>query len=213
MVVLTVLKIDPVEPDDTALERAAACIRQGGLVVAPTETRYGLLARADRQDVLEKLYRVKNRDLNKPTAVLVREIAELSRYGAMSPAAERLAKEFLPGPLTLVLEATEAWPPPRVVEGKIGLRFSSAPLVSALLGRLDMAVTATSANISGRPDHDSVEGIASELKDQVDLYLDGGALTGPTSTVVDCSGPHPRLLREGAITREEIARTVDILNG
>lgn len=207
------LRTDLRHPDADVLDQAAGSILAGELVVGPTETRYGLLARADRQEYLETLYRAKERDLNKATALLVRDMDELGRLGRITRSAARLAESFLPGPLTLILEALPDWPPPRVVAGRIGLRWSSAPFIQQLLARLDGPVTATSANISGRSDHDSVEGIAADLGDRVSLYIDVGPLKGTTSTVVDCSGSKVTVLREGAITRQEIEQVLGGLDG
>jgi len=207
-----VLRTDPIRPEKQILEHAAAVLTAGGLIVAPTETRYGLMGRADRQEVLEKLYEVKQRSLDCPTALLIREFGEAERYGRVNRAATALAERFLPGPLTLVLAATCDWPPPRVVDGKIGLRWSSAPVVRALLALVEAPVTATSANISGRPEHDRVQEIVDDFEDRVALYLDSGPLTGPVSTVVDCSEDQPRVLREGAVALEEITRIIDELH-
>lgn len=205
------MKIDPVHPDDTALEEAAGILSRGGLVVAPTETRYGLLARADLQPLLERLYAVKLRPLDQATAVMVGGAKDIEALGEMTPSARLLMERFLPGPLTLVLRARPDWPPPRVVEGKIGLRWSSSPVIDGLLRHVDCPLTATSANISGRPDPESVEEIVSQFGDRIDLYLDAGPLTGPTSTVVDFSGRTPRILREGAIPRADIEREIGLM--
>lgn len=199
-----ILKTDPAHPADETLDLAAARLSAGSLVVAPTETRYGLLARADRQDVLEKLYAVKKRNLTNPTALLVRDRYDAGRYGHLGRAASILAERFFPGPLTLVVRATEKWPAPRVVDGKIGLRCSSAPIIQGLLARLAGPVSATSANISGRMDPDGVEEIEADFGEAVSLYLDAGPLTGLTSTVIDCSGARAKWLRDGAIGRDEI---------
>lgn len=198
------LEIDPDRPAEAILEKAAVILRRGGLVVAPTETRYGLLARADRQPLLEQLYRVKKRDLNQATAILVRGREELAKLGVLNRSARLLLNTFLPGPLTLVLSSRQDWPPPRVVEGKIGLRWSSSPVIEGLLKRLDFPLTATSANISGRPDPAGVEEIESQFGTLVELYLDAGRLTGPVSTVVDCSEETVQILRDGAVVRKDI---------
>ncbi len=182
-------------------------------MVAPTETRYGLLARADRQAPLERVYRVKKRSLNQATAILVRSREELAILGVLTPAARRLSTAFLPGPLTLVLTARQDWPPPRVVDGKIGLRLSSSPVIEGLLSRLDFPLTATSANISGQADPDGVEEIVSQFGDLVDLYLDAGPLTGLTSTVVDCSVDPAEILREGAVARKDIESLLSRIDG
>ncbi len=204
-----VLRTDPARPDSSTIDRAAAVLVAGDLLVAPTETRYGLLARADRQDVLEKLCRAKQRSLNHPTALLIPIFADAERYGRVNRAASALAERFLPGPLTLVLSATCDWPPPMVVDGKIGLRCSSSPVMDELLARVKEPIAATSANISGQPERNGVEEIVADFEDRVTLYLDGGPLIGPVSTVVDCTEDRPRILREGAVGSEEITRIMD----
>jgi L-threonylcarbamoyladenylate synthase len=208
-----ILKTDPDRPATDVLDLAARALREGGLVVAPTETRYGLLARADRQEIVEKLYRLKEREFDHPTALLARDADEMRRMGKVSRAADLLIAQLLPGPLTLVLESLTDWPPPRVVDGKIGLRWSPAETVEGLLARVDFPVTATSANISGRTEQENVEGIESDLGDGVASYIDIGRLTGKTSTVVDCTSDRPVILREGAIANNEIRRVVGDIDG
>jgi L-threonylcarbamoyladenylate synthase len=203
-----ILRIDPERPDPSIIERAAEALSGSRVVVAPTETRYGLLCRADRQGVIEKLYRLKNRDLNRPTALIVPDLEAIEQLGRLTPAARLLAEQYLPGPLTLVLAAAKAWPPPRVVEGRIGCRWSPAATIKAILAIIDFPLTATSANISGQCDAEVVQDIEAGFGDNVELYLDAGPLTGPTSTVVDCSGDGAVILREGAIAADAIRAAV-----
>jgi len=186
------------------LELAAELLTAGGLVVSPTETRYGIFARGDRREVLEKLYRAKGRDLDKPTALLVGTTGEIDQLGKVNHAAELLIKAFLPGPLTLVLASRREWFPPAVVAGKIGVRCSSLPFASSLAGALEAPLTATSANRAGAADFETVDEIEREFGDIIDLYIDAGPLTGKTSTVVDCTGRKPVVLRDGAISRKRI---------
>jgi L-threonylcarbamoyladenylate synthase len=195
-------------PDPAVLDQAAEALLNGELVVAPTETRYGLLVRADRQKYIEKLYGLKQRDLCQATALFVRDLAGAEKLGRITIAGEALYEKFLPGPLTLILKAVPDWPPPRVVDGKIGLRCSSAATVRGLMERLPMPLTATSANISGESDVESVEALAAVFGDRVGLYLDAGPLVGAVSTVVDCSVDPVRILREGAISRRQIELTL-----
>ena len=207
-----VLRIDGTIPDPAALDQAAQALSRGELVVAPTETRYGLLVRADSQEFIEKLYVLKQRDLHLATALFVRNRNETAKLGRLTETAKILSEQFLPGPLTLVLQAISDWPPPRVVDGKIGLRCSSAAIIVGLLDRLPMLLTATSANISGESDAASVEELAAVFGDRVALYLDAGPLTGTVSTVVDCSVDPVRILREGTISRERIRQALGKLN-
>lgn len=186
------------------LHRASETLKAGGLVVAPTETTYGLLVRADSVSSLRRLVEVKGRPSNMATSIFVRDrnhlvsLAELTRNG------EILVDKFLPGPLTLVLRDRSQLPEPVVVRGKIGLRWSSHPLVAALVGGLTFPVTATSANVSGMGGENDPSRIRDELGPQVDLILDAGRVRSVVSTVIDCSSGEPTILREGAITREAI---------
>jgi L-threonylcarbamoyladenylate synthase len=205
---IAALKIDGQSPDPAVLDQAAIALLRGEAVIAPTETRYGLLARADQQEVIEKLYDMKQRDIGQATAVFVRDLKELAKLGRLTASAERLAEHFLPGPLTLVLHAVPDWSPPRVVDGKIGLRWSSAATIQGLADRLRLPLTATSANISGKPDGESVEELAAAFGDRVVLYLDAGPLAGAVSTVVDCAADPVRILREGAISRTRIEQAL-----
>ena len=199
-----VLKIDYDSPDDGYLNLAASVLNDNGLVVAPTETRYGLLVRADRNILLEKLFEVKKRDMTLPTSIFLSKVSDIENYADLNRKASLLAERFLPGPLTLVLKANISASPPLVIDGKIGIRISSAPVIRELLKKVNYPLSATSANISGSPEPVSIEEIVDMLGKKVNLYLDCGNLTAMPSTVVDCSGIEPLILREGSITQEQI---------
>ncbi len=177
-------------------------------MVAPTETRYGLLTRGDSREALERLYSAKGRPQFMPTAIFARNHDEIERFGEMTDISRRLVERFLPGPLTLVMRATGKWEPQVVMNERIGIRWSPSKVITGLLAMTDCPLTATSANLSGTPDAETVQEIASALGESVNLYLDGGPLKGITSTVVECSGERPVILREGAISREQILESV-----
>ncbi len=199
-----VVRIDSNTPDKRLLKQAVAALERGGLVVAPTETRYGLLARADQEKILKKLFEVKRRSITMPTSIFVREVSDIADWGELNPAALKLARRFLPGPLTLVLKAVVPEVPGLVADGKIGIRVSSSAVMQGLLEMAAFPLSATSANISGGLEPESVADVISLLGDNVDLYLDGGPLTATPSTVVDCSAGRPVILRQGSIGMEEI---------
>jgi L-threonylcarbamoyladenylate synthase len=199
-----VIAIDYDVPQEEALAKAVSILRTGGLVVAPTETRYGLLARADFAPALGAVYGVKGRPTSLPTAVFARSAANIWEYGRQTPIAIALAARFLPGPLTLVLEAICGLKEPVVHEGRIGLRYSPAPVIDRIVASVDFPITATSANISGSGDLETVADIAAALASGVDLFLDCGRLASMPSTVVDCSGSSPYIVREGAISGDSI---------
>jgi len=203
-----ILRVDPASSLDEVVGRAVTILRDGGLVVAPTETRYGLLARADRTDVLNRLLETKRRALERPISVFLPSVADIESYAVMTPIATRLAASFLPGPLTLVLDARSPEQPPLVVKGKIGIRVSSASIVNLIVTKLRLPVSATSANLSGEGGADSINGVIDSLADEIDLCIDCGPLKGEPSTVVDASGAVPRILRTGSITEREIMAVV-----
>jgi L-threonylcarbamoyladenylate synthase len=190
------------------LERVLAVLNAGGLIVCPTETQYGLVCRADNPEAVDRLFAVKGRSATTATALFVKDIEDLKRLAVLTASGRKLAERFLPGPLTLVLEARVAWPAPLVVNGKIGIRVSPSGALRDILGRVPSPLTATSANRTGSPTRTTAEEIAGELGEQVDLYLEAGILDGPASTVVDCSAESVHILREGALSAEQIGRVL-----
>ena len=185
------------------LDTAVDVLREEGLVVAPTETRYGLLALASSQRAVRRLCDAKGREFSQPVAVFVKDLRAASDIAEIPDSARRLAEAFLPGPLTLVLKSKVDWDQPLVVNGKIGVRISSSPVISALVDQTG-PLTATSANRSGVGEPDTAEDSARQLGEAVDLYLEAGQLTGKVSTVVDCSGDMYKILRVGAIDPHQI---------
>jgi tRNA threonylcarbamoyl adenosine modification protein (Sua5/YciO/YrdC/YwlC family) len=191
------------------LERAARVLARGELVVAPTETRYGLLARADDSAALDKLYCVKGRSSRTPVAVFLDRVTALGKHAVMTTSSDVLAARFLPGPLTLVLKAAPDIDWPVVNDGWIGLRVSSSHVVQALVKFTQFPLSATSANKSGGPEAETIDEVYDALVDEVALYLDAGRLTGAVSTVVRCDGEQVEILREGAVSRGDVMATLE----
>jgi L-threonylcarbamoyladenylate synthase len=191
-------------PEPQTVTQAVEVLNNGGLVVAPTETRYGLLGRADRDEVVEKVYRVKKRSPDLPTAIFVANVEMIMHYARFNPMGQFLAKLFLPGPLTLVLPALEEWRSLAVRNSKIGIRISAAPIIQMIGEQVPFPITATSANISGVPELSVINETSNILGTDINLYLDGGPLEGDVSTVVDCTTDPPKVLRKGAIAEREI---------
>lgn len=203
-----IITIDRSNPSESTIHTAADILHNKGLVVAPTETRYGLLANADDPEALERLYDVKGRPATMPTAVFVGSIGEMERFGVLTEQAKSLAEHFLPGPMTLILEAKKQFSPLVVLNNKIGIRLSPEPFIRKLLEKTGFPVSATSANRSGGSDCTTIEEISELFGDSIDLYVDCGPLENDPSTVVDLSGDSPRILRESAVSQREI---LDIL--
>lgn len=203
-------KIKSITPETDIIKAAADILNRDGVVVVPTETRYGLAVRADRKRAFQKVFEIKGRGADNPSAIFIKGIANISTYARETEISRRVAARFLPGPLTLVLEAHRGLDNPAIHAGKIGLRVSSSAVIGALLNAIDFDITATSANKSGGETFETVEEIAAIFESDVNLYLDAGRLAGPVSTVVDCSSDKAVILREGAIGRNLIAREVPV---
>ena len=199
-------------PDDAAGRVAAVeVLRRGGIVVMPTDTVYGVGVSLDADDGLARLFAAKDRPLDKAIVLLVADVEQAGRIGVLSPEAQTLVEKFWPGGLTLVLAQQPNSRLPAVLTASqktIGVRVPDHDCPRALARELG-PLPVTSANISGRTAAATAEEAMAQLGERVDLILDGGATRGgAASTVVDCSGGEPRILREGAIDRESIAEVV-----
>ncbi len=197
---------EPAGDGDVAAAAAVAILRSGGLVALPTETVYGLGADATNLAALHRLYAVKRRPASHPVIVHLGP-GRLDEWAVEVPAAaRRLAEACWPGPLTLVLR--RAPKVPDAVTGglaTVGLRVPSHPLALALLEAFDGGVAAPSANRFGKVSPTTADAVRESLGADVDLVLDGGPSTvGIESTIVDCSGAEPRVLREGGVTAAEL---------
>ena len=182
-----------------AIDHAARVVAEGGVAAFPTETVYGLGARADGGDGLAKLQTLKGRDPSKPIALLLDDFALASRFAKPpSPLAQRLAAAFCPGPITLVLPGRKGQ--------TVGVRIPDHELALALVSACGGALYATSANASGQPPARSAAEVADAFPDGVDLILDAGpALLGEASTVVSVDGGHYAILRQGALSAAHVA--------
>ena len=192
---------------DNAIEEAARILRRGGVVAAPTDTLYGVMASALDAAAIARVFGIKGRSPDAPLPLLVAEVADIDRYLTRMPAAGRtLARKFLPGPLTLV--APGAGNLPRALTGglaTVGVRVPDHSVPRELARRLGHAITGTSANRSGMPPATTAEDVREQLGDGVDYVIDGGPAPGGVgSTVVDVSLDPPALLREGAVSWEAI---------
>jgi len=190
-----------------ALARAAEVLRSGGLVAFPTETVYGLGADAANTDAIKKIYAAKGRPRNHPLIVHLGSASQVSNWAIDVPlAAERLAKRFWPGALTLIFR--RALHVNDLVTGgqdTIALRVPSHPVAQALLASFGGGIAAPSANRYGRVSATRAEHVRTEFGSAVDCVLDGGACDlGIESTIVDVSGPQPALLRPGSISAREL---------
>ena len=203
---------DPPTVEPRVLDRAAAAIRAGRLVVFPTETVYGLGADALRGDAVARVFAAKRRPADNPLIVHLADRGQIESVATdVPPAAIALFERFAPGPLTIVLPARADLP--RVVTAglsTVAVRFPAHPVAQQLLRACGRPLAAPSANRSGEPSPTTVEMARASLGAAVDVYLDGGPCSvGLESTVVLVRGTRALILRPGAVTAERMREAVD----
>ena len=204
----------PVTPDPL---RAAAAVRAGGLAAIPTETVYGLAARADEAAAVARIYAVKGRPADHPLIVHLPDAERALRWAASVPDyASRLAEAFWPGPMTLILpRATGVGDFVTAGQPTVGLRVPDHPLTLAMLHALAVGVAAPSANRFGRVSPTSAAHVVAELDDRLDpsrdIILDGGpSRVGVESSIIACLGERPVLLRPGAVSAAEVSEVTGL---
>jgi L-threonylcarbamoyladenylate synthase len=209
-----ILTVDPRLPDDRLLGQAAEFVRNGGVIVYPTETIYGIGSSAHSGDAIRRIQSLKRRTVQKPLLLLIRGVDQLPPLVRdVGDDARRLMAAFWPGPLTIILPAAEGLPAELTQgRGTIGIRIPSSPLCLRLIELAGAPLTSTSANLSGEAPLNSIAEMLSVLPEGVDCFLDAGPLhPSPPSSVVDLSGPIPVMVREGAIPADSLAKLLPVL--
>ena len=199
------------EVENSKIEEAAEIIKNGGLVVFPTETVYGIGAYGLNLEAVEKIYVAKGRKHDKPLILLIASKQMLEQIVEEINEVERkLMEAFWPGPLTIVFKKKPCVP--SIVTGgldTVGVRLTSGEIALKLIEACGSPITAPSANISGKTTGTAVEEIFEDLKDKVDCFIDGGkAKDNLESTVVRVIDGVPTILRHGKITPEQIKEVV-----
>jgi L-threonylcarbamoyladenylate synthase len=188
------------------IQEAIKILKAGGVVAIPTSTSYGFAVDATNEKAVRKLFALKGRNFKKPIHVIARDLKQVAGLVRFGGAAELLAKEFWPGPLTLVLplkKAGPSWTALSAGSRTLGVRLPDHPVMAELMEAFGKPITATSANVSGKPQAYSVAEIKKQFisaKQKPDFYLDAGKLRGQKpSTIVQIDGRHVTLLREGPL--------------
>jgi L-threonylcarbamoyladenylate synthase len=211
MIKTEILKLSSDNQNKPLVQRAAEHIRKGGVIALPTETVYALAADAMNELAVQKVFRLKKRLSGKPVAIFLPKLQDLKGLvKGISPPASKLIKGIWPGPLTIIFKSRSGQMSYLTgEEGKLGVRFSSSQFVQSLLMETRTPLTATSANLSGKPAPVSAEQVLDYFNGKIDLIIDGGqSESASPSSVVDVSGKIPILMREGRILYKELKRLV-----
>jgi len=202
-----ILRIDPLNPDFDAVCTVAHEIIHGRVIIYPTDTIYGIGADACNPDAVERVFRTKKRDVGKPILVLVNSVQMALRLVEDVPdTAKVLIDKLWPGPLTLVFRASPSLPQKLTgTTGTIGIRFPQHPFCLQVLKMCNRPITSTSANISAEDQSASIKTIAETFESVVDLIVDAGDLQSAVpSTIVDVTGPRPKIIRAGALSQAKL---------
>ena len=189
-----------------AVEEAARTVRSGGLIIYPTDTVYGLGCNPFDEQAVRRVFEVKGREARRPLPVLASSLEEVLRIAVLDEEALRLARSFWPGPLTLVVPRKPVLPDV-VACGlpSVGVRVPGHEFALKVIRACGGLLVGTSANRSGRPAPRTAQEAISELGDRVDLVIDAGpAPLGIPSTVLDLTGPEPKVIRVGGLPLEQL---------
>ena len=201
------IEIDVEQPDEEAVERAAAAIRRGEVIAIPTEALYTLVADPFNLRAVGQVFAAKGRESQRSLPLFVSDILMAEELAAeVNSRFYMLARHFWPGPLTLIVPAS-AKVPLKVTgnTGRLAVRQSKSKLANALLEYLDQPLIGTSANMSGQPTCRSGIEVFGTMDGRVSLVLDGGLCTGEGSTTVDITEPYWRVIKMGSVEEKEIA--------
>jgi len=194
----TTLTIDPDHLKGRHIQRAVDVLRQGGVIIYPTDTIYGLGCDITSKSAIERVQRIKGRDSKKPMSFICSDLADVSRYARVSNYAHRMLKQCLPGPYTFVLPATRETPRLLTTRQKtVGLRIPDHPVPLALVKELGEPLLSTSANFSEQDVITDPWELEEKMGHMVDLILDCGSLPVQPSSVVSLIDDRAEVLRQG----------------
>ena len=205
-----VLRVSAESPDPVLIGQAADLIRAGLVVAYPTDTLYGLAVDPRNAKAIQRLYVLKGRPESSALTLIAADMAQVRAAGEMTPQAERLARQWWPGALTIVVRAGQMLAPDMLAGGEtVGIRIPDQPVAMALARAAGCAITATSANRSGGAATANPSEIADTLPG-IDAIVDAGsARGGPPSTIVDASGIPVKLLRQGVVPWAKVLESMD----
>lgn len=193
--------------DYQKLRYSAEIIKNGGIVVFPTETVYGIGTNGLYKEAVQRLYKIKERPLNKPISLLVSDFEMIENVVKdISEIEYKIMKKFFPGPLTIILNKKDIVPDILTSGGStVGIRMPEEEITRKLIEYAGVPIAAPSANISGKPSGIDIKDIIKEFGDKVNYYIDGGkSKIGISSTIVKVENNSIKILREGSISKKEI---------
>lgn len=203
--------IDLKEKKLAGLEKPARIIKNGGIVVFPTETVYGIGANGLNAEAVKRIYEIKKRPLTKPINLLVNSVEMIEKVAKdITPLEYAIIKEFFPGPLTMILKKKEIVPDIVTAGGAtVGIRMPANEIALELIKKAGVPLATPSANISDKPSKTNIKDVMKDFPKGVDCFIDGGeSRIGVASTIVQVIDGVPHILRQGTITEEQIKKLI-----
>jgi len=193
------LTINAENPQPRLISRVVDCLKQGGVIIYPTDTTYGLGCDIFNRKGVKKIYQIKQRDPRKPFSFICADLSDVANYAQVSNFAFKTMKRNLPGPYTFVLEATRIVPDLLTTKQKtVGIRIPQNPIALAIVRELGHPLVTTSANVSGETTLTDPAMINDLMGKTVDMVIDGGVLLGDPSTVIGLIDDQVEILRQGS---------------
>ena len=192
------LAINQQNPQPRLIDRVVEQLKQGGVIVYPTDTTYGIGCDIFNKKGVKRIYQIKQRDPRKPFSFICADLSDAANYAQISNFAFKVMKRHLPGPYTFVLEATRIVPDLVTTKQRtVGIRIPDNEIALAIVRQLGHPLVTTSANISGEETIQDPADIQERLGRMLDLVIDGGVLMGDPSTVISLVNDKIEVLRQG----------------
>jgi tRNA threonylcarbamoyl adenosine modification protein (Sua5/YciO/YrdC/YwlC family) len=193
-----ILNINIQNPDQDKIQQTVEVLRQGGIIVYPTDTIYGLGCDIFNKQAITKIYQLKKREGHKPMSIICSSIADISKYAVIPDSSFAILKKCLPGPFTFILKAKNIMPSNFLAKNKtVGIRVPDNQICLEIVKRLGNPIITTSLNLANEKVMTSPSQLPKEIKNNLDLIIDSGNLPQEPSTVVDLSNEEPTILRQG----------------
>ncbi len=199
--------IDPENLDLNLIQEAAARIKEGQIIVLPTDTAYGLTGNPSDASVVHRILEVKQRTAKSGMPLLAASLVQAQKLVSLPPLAERIAKKFWPGALTLIASSHHEYPVGILgPQNSLAVRVPNHPVTLAIIQATGYPIIGTSANISNKPSPRTAEAAAFQLGGLVDFILDAGPTQySKDSTIINCTVDPPQIIRSGVVARAKLA--------
>jgi len=184
--------------NERVVAQAVEILENGGVIIYPTDTVYGIGCTIEKKSAIERIYRVKGMTKQKPLSFVCPDLKDIANYAKVDTAMYRIMRKYLPGPFTFILPATRAVPKLLVSKQRtVGIRIPDHDLTLAIVGALGQPIISTSVNISERTFASDPQEFAAHYEGKVDMVIDAGPAYSELSSVIDLTGPVPEILRVG----------------